>query len=257
LCSQARKAFGDEAKFEVGSWSDSGAWGKFDFLISTTPIPETELPVVVVSLLLADVDKQRIAVEIQKAATRKNDVDRPGQHPGITRRFETLENLAAAARVMVANFRAVPVDGDVTFPELARILGETYGTTPEQATAITAGITEREAATTQVLKELDLVFLYCPTDGVTRPVFGLVVPDGDAFTDPYFQDVMGGIIILIPRDSSPEQFAMIGSISTALVDNKIFLSDILAGNVERVSLHTEAILERFLQRYVAEGFDST
>lgn len=256
LCSQARKVFGDEAKFEVGSWADTEGWNRFDFLISTTPIPEARIPVVVVSLLLVPADEQNIRAEMHKAAARKNDVDKSGQEDDFSRRFEAIENLAADAKSIVVHFKALHIGGGTSFPDLARAAGECHGSGPAQAEDIAKCIIERENASTQVLRELNLVFLHCRTDGVARPVFGLVSPSGGGFRDPYFQGVKSGIVMLIPKSGAPEQLEMMGSISTALVDNKIFLSDILAGDAERVRQHTESILERFLQRYIAEGFES-
>lgn len=254
LASQARKLFGDEARFEVGLWSDTSGWQRFDFLISTTPVPDAGMPVVVVPLILTDESVRLIREEIGCQAAKAPST-RLRREDTFSERCRRFAGLASDARLMFTNFCVVHVEHDVDFAAMADMVGDCLGVTGKAACAIRDDLLERERLSTQVLGSLKLVMLHCRTEGAHAPVFALVSPAGGGFGDPYFQGAKAGIVMLIPKDSPPERADLIGAISTALVNNEAFLADIMKGDGERVRLHLEDIVGRFLEMYVSRTID--
>ncbi len=255
LASQAKKIFGDEATFEVGSWSDCRSWSKFDFLVSTTPIPEASVPVAVVPLLLGDTDIGHIRIEIKKAAAHHTGAAKTPSDISFVQHCESIENLVADAKAILSRFSTANIGCECDYPALAKAAGRIFADSPDAEERIIHSLMDRERMTTQVLHGLELVLLHGRTDGVGTLSFGMIVPDGEKFNHPYFKNCRSCIVMLIPADSAPERIGMIKNISTALVNNRIFLSDIIHGDSDNVRRHLELILERFLQRYVADGLD--
>ncbi len=252
LASQIRKHFPPEVKFEVGCWNDVQNGHNYDFLISTTPIPSANVPVVEVPLILTSESIQQIGIELSKVSfgnkSRKKIQD---SNISIPEYYGPIENAMTEARLMISKFQSVSVRKDINFEELASMASNIFGYSQNNRQSIYQCLVAREKISTQVLEELKLILMHCQTDGVKSPVLGLIVPEGGVFLNPYFKGVKSCVVIIVPQKPSKEEIDMIGTISSSIINNKIFLSDIIDGDGRRVHLHLEMILKQYLQQSVS------
>ena len=252
LASQIRKHFSPEIKFEVGSWNDFQKCQKFDFLISTTPIPNTDIPVVEVPFILTNKSIQLIRNEIFKASSRKKiNSNTKISDISIIEYYKPIENLMSEARLMLSKFQTITTSNNINFEELASLASYTYGYTQKDCHKIYNSLIAREKISTQVLEELKLILMHCQTDGVKSPVLGLLVPEEGQFTNQYFHDSKSCVVIIIPQHPSKEEIDMIGTISSSIMNNELFLNDIIEGNDKMVRLHLEEIIKQYLQQCVS------
>jgi mannitol operon transcriptional antiterminator len=243
LASQVKRAFGSRIITEVGWHDDPDKWPQYDFLISTTELSNTDLPVVVVPTILAASDIKRI--ENHLSLQQKIGASPTRQPENVLEGLSQVEDLARAGRKIIEGFRVITLSGDTPFPALLERVGRETGHTPEAAAMIQNGLEEREKIASQVIQELGLVLLHCRTGGVDQPVFILLNPEG-GFQDPYYRGTKTAVAMLVPQTARREVAEMLGAISTALIENPTLLLAIQNGGSEAVLAGLQKVLVDFL-----------
>ncbi|MCC8165156.1 MAG: transcription antiterminator [Planctomycetes bacterium] len=239
LASQVKQAFSTRVLVEVGWHGDRENWQRYDLLVSTTPLNYDGAPVVVPPIL-GDDDLSRLENEL--ATLQVESVIRE-QAPGtFVENVRQLEDLARQVRGLVENFASAVVPPGVTFRELAGAAGGLFRTTTAGRDAIARDLIKREAVATQVIPEFRIVLLHCRTDGTATPLFGIVRPDGDAFTDPGFLGARAATVMLLPPGASRESAELMGCLSSGLIQEDGFLEAVCRGDGEAVGEAMRRIL---------------
>ncbi|MCD8141557.1 MAG: transcription antiterminator [Planctomycetaceae bacterium] len=246
LASRVRREFGSRLLAEVSWHHDRENWRNYDLLVSATPLPEADRPVVVVSPMLDQADIERIESVL---AAQTGAREPGGTGPGFVDTLATLAVLADAARGLVENFRVEAAPGDREFWELAATAGRLFGGGDEAARAIAAALQEREAVASQVVPELGVVLLHCRTGSVCQPLFGCLRPDGGAFSRPEFHNAAMAVVLLAPSSLPREVAEMMGAISSALVEHPTFLAAVRTSDGPAIRAGLEALLGEFLFQF--------
>jgi mannitol operon transcriptional antiterminator len=252
LASQVRKRFKGELEIDISGWDDREALEKADFIISTIPLENISTPVVPVHILLTEEDYQKIREVINTYAFVEKGSPPPGRKPQLIERIEKLLEVLGQVRSMLAAFTVEPIRGDCPFEELARLAAEKFAGDEAGEDALYRALIEREAAGTQVIEAMGIVLLHARSPGVARPVFALIVPEGGAFVEEYFRGAKSCVLMLIPRNCSPEMTGLMGHISGALVDNPPLREAVRAGDGPGVRAIVEAELSDALAAYCTE-----
>ncbi|MCD8352106.1 MAG: transcription antiterminator [Planctomycetaceae bacterium] len=246
LASRVRREFGSRLLAEVSWHDDRENWRNYDILVSATPLPEADMPVVVVSPMLDKADVERIEA-VLAAQTGERENNEPG--PGFVDNLATLALLADAAKGLVEGFRVEKIRGDIEFRELAAVAGRVFCHGDEEARDITAALLNREAIASQVVPELGVVLLHCRTASVARPLFGCIQPDGGAFSRPNFTGAAMAVVLIAPSTSPREIAEMMGAISSALIERPKFLVSVRAGDASAIRAGIEGLLGEFLFQF--------
>jgi mannitol operon transcriptional antiterminator len=248
LASQVRKIFGGDAAAEVSWWGDSENWKHFDFLVSTTPLEESGLPVVVVAPFLDDAAVRRIGEEIRRVAREGSTAAAvPGGRP-LAEQCAALEGLAGDIAHLLGRFSVHAVPAECVFAELAQAAGERLSERFDESEAIRQSLLDREALSSQVIPELGLVLLHCRTAGVDQPVFAVVNPAGGVFRRRGLRSARTCVVMLIPDTDEPGRTELMGCLSAALIESEGFLDDIVRHRPDRVLARLQDILRQFLIR---------
>ncbi|MEA4932376.1 MAG: hypothetical protein VB071_02110, partial [Lawsonibacter sp.] len=129
------------------------------------------------------------------------------------------------------------------------------GSEPEGGGQIYSDLVKREHVATQVIPRLEIVLLHARTHGIQRPSIGLISPEGQRFTNPYFQSARGCLVMLVPRNGDKELLEIFGSISGALIEDEILLAAVQCGDEPVVYTRIEAAIMQHLKDYWNETFD--
>ncbi len=238
LASQVKQAFSTRVLVEVGWHGDRDNWHRYDLLVSTTPLNYDNAAAVVVPPILGPDDLRRLEDEL--SALQVESVIRD-QAPGtFVENVRQLEDLARQVRVMVESFAIAAVPPGVDFGELADAAGRLFSSGAGEA--ISRDLVKREAVATQVIPELRLILLHCRTDGVGTPLFGIVRPAGESYTDPAFLGARAATVMLLPPDASREAAELMGCLSSGLIQEEGFLEAVRSGDGEAVGEAVRRIL---------------
>jgi mannitol operon transcriptional antiterminator len=245
LANQIRKRFKGELEIEVSGSNDRASWVNTDFLISTIPLEETEKPVILVQTLLGEGDFQKI----QKAVTAFAFIERKAEQSGPSRSLEEwIDRMVAVfmqSRKLLAGFSVESIKPDCSFDELVRFAAARFA--PESPEAVYNALTAREAIASQVVGELGIVLLHTRSGYHASPLFAVIVPEGNVFTDVYFRQTRSCVLMLLPENAPREMTDLMGGISSALIDLPLFLEAVRTGERETI----QAVLEREISEILA------
>lgn len=254
MASQVRQRFKGELEVVVSDWNAPGEWKDFDLIISSIPLHYDGCPVIQVEHVLTEDDYRAIRDVTRNLTAHSTEYrnDAPGALP---ERMEKVAREMQDIAGILRRFGAVNVGSDCTFEELVKMTGYRFGSTPESGWKIVEALTRRENIATQVIPSLEILLLHARTEGVTEPVAAIIVPESGSFRDPHFQGARGGLLLLAPADCSPEILESFGQISSALMEDSVFLGAVQNGNEELAYIRVEAALKQKLQNTWNEHFN--
>jgi mannitol operon transcriptional antiterminator len=244
LASQVKKAFGTRVAVEVGWYDDTEQWSRYDVLVSTTELVDTETPVIVTRPILAEDDIRRIN---EALISRRIDPVIPEKAPAaFIEDLRKLGDILSGAADLIEHFSQTTLPATADIGEMATAAGGMFGKTRETSDMIAAGLTARKEISTQAVKELRIVLLHCRTSGVNGPRFGVMTPIGDVFVNSPFRDLQVAVIMLIPAVASRELSEMMGSLSAALIERERFLHALQTGTSPIIQEELSEVLRDYL-----------
>ena len=221
-----------------------------EFIISTIPIPHTDLPVLVVNSLLLESDRKKIDLylRVQKAG--------PGNNKGLsgtkkTRAFKEdirdLQQYSAAIFELLDSF----FFGEATADTLEEICEQAallaVGDTKSQK-QIKEALLQRERYGGTLIKGNQMVLLHCRSEAITHLAFGIL------HLEKYFhkseepeEPVKTAIVMLAPLTATAMQLETIGYISSILLDRWGLIEILQEGNKNFIYKELENIFREFYQ----------
>jgi mannitol operon transcriptional antiterminator len=245
LAYQIRKRFKGELEVEVSGADDRASWANADFLVSTIPLEGTEKPVILVQTLLGEKDFQKIQEAVTAFAFTERKAEQGGPSRPLEERIDRMVAIFMQSRKLLAGFSVESIQPDCSFDELVRFAAARFA--PENPEAVCNALTAREALASQVVGELGIVLLHTRSGTHTSPLFAVIVPEGNVFTDAYFKQAKSCVLMLLPEDAPREMTDLMGGISSALIDLPPFLEAVRTG--ERKTI--QAVLEKEISEILA------
>lgn len=255
MASQVRQRFRGALDVIVSDWNNPEEWKEYDMLISSAPLKFDGCPVIIVKPILENDHYEAIrkVINQQGAKMTENTAAITGALPEI---LNKLSNRISEIEYVLRGFNAFYIHADCSFDELAKKTGYRYGSRPESGNEIYQDILKRESIATQIISQLKIILLHVKTKGVERPAVGLIVPEGGTFTNPYFQNSEGCLVMLVPQGSSKDLLEAFGYVSSALIEDGVLLASIQSGDEALAYTRIEAALIKYLRDFWSENLDN-
>ncbi len=227
---------------------------EIDILVSSFPLANIGRPFMLVSPLPTDDDLEKIRREINRfayvesvlAPAENRNEDFKGQ-------LHKTWGMAESIQSVLTKFVVSYLNQDVTFEEIIDFAGRKFGSNEENCQLISADLAAREKISSQVVETYGFALLHAKTDGVTSPVFSLILPDSPPFTNEYMKGAQMAVIMLVPKEKgSVEHSQMMGRLSSALIENEDFLNTLKSGNKDKAYAQIQDILEGYFFRRIKE-----
>ena len=225
--------------------------GKTDFFVSSISLENVDTPVVYVNPLLNEKDMEQIrAMIFQYERTPETS----GEAEGFSRELEEINIMAAQINAVIKYMEFFKVDNYITFDELLIAVGEKLSPYRDQGEMIQEDIRRREKISSQIFAEFGFALLHTRTKGVVRPSFTVcMTKDLNPFLDPYFRNIQVVFIMLLPADSNVKtNSAILGYISTVLIEDPAFMDTVLTGDRENIRRALSAHLKKFFNTYLSK-----
>ncbi len=248
MASQVRKEFRGQLEVSVSDWNSPEEWEYFDLLISSIPLESDNCPVVVVNSILTQDDYTAIRTMINKHQITRDD-DLPRLSGALPQRLDRAATRFSEMGAMLRGFNRQIIHASCSFDELAKLAGYRFGNEVESGGQIYTDLIRRESISSQVIEQLKIVLLHARTLGVSQPVIGLIAPEGGHFTDPYFKQAQGCIVMLVPGRSDKDLLEIFGYVSGALVDDDVLLAAVRSGDEPVAYTRIEAAMLQYLRDY--------
>jgi mannitol/fructose-specific phosphotransferase system IIA component (Ntr-type) len=216
------------------------------------PLKQVNRPVIVVNSFLTSEDYAHIRETIDKYAFVGRMVHAPRAKTTLTDRLRRVSELLEQVRALFVNFSSLSIKAGCCFEELVKFSASRFGADPESAALISQALLDREAVSSQVINQLKIVLLHARSAGIGAPVFSLVMPEQGVFTHEYFHGAKCCLLMLLPKHSPREMNEIMGIISGSLVDNRVFLDMVHAGNTQEIRSVLESEISEYLVQYCKE-----
>lgn len=225
--------------------------GKTDFFVSSISLENVDTPVIYVNPLLNDKDMEQIRAMIFQY---ERTPEASGEAEGFSRELEEINIMAAQINAVIKYMEFFKVDNYITFDELLIAVGEKLSPYRDQGEMIQEDIRRREKISSQIFAEFGFALLHTRTKGVVRPSFTVcMTKDLKPFLNPYFRNIQVVFIMLLPADSNVKtNSAILGYISTVLIEDPAFMDTVLTGDRENIRRALSAHLKKFFNTYLSK-----
>ncbi|SHJ92110.1 BglG family transcription antiterminator [Hespellia stercorisuis] len=224
---------------------------EIDFIVSSFDVKSDKVPVIQVEPFMKKHDFELIDRYVESLAVREKVAESKESRGTV---IHTILQITKEVDSILADFRFFRADKGCSFDAIISQIGEILGRTESDQLEIAKDLREREALSTQVIPEYEIVFLHCRTDAVADSKMIILLPEGNRFEDPYFFGAQAMVVMLINKKDERETLA-ISAISNAVFSEDDFLEDIKSGEEKRVQQQIEKVLDNFLQKNVNEIYE--
>lgn len=220
-----------------------------DFMVSTFPIDST-VENIYVDPMLSENDLKKIAEKIEFYAWKEKK-DKPVKN-NINVYEATL--ITNEINSIIKGFDFKYLKETISFTEALLQISDYFTEDEAKKDELYKDFSEREALSTQVIEEFEIIFLHARTAIVEQSQFIVALPEGEYFKDPYFKKARAIIVMLIPKDD-PRPTLAVSSISNEMFEDEQFLEDVKCGNQEVVFPRIKTILESYFDEYLRSIYD--
>lgn len=249
LSSKLKHHFEDKIRVEVLN-NQNNSLKELDFLISTFPI-ETELEYVCVNPMLEAEDLDKIDELVEKYAYQKK---KAVVHKKKNANVQEAMMITKEIHSIIQSFSFQRLPADIEFDMALKIISTFFDEDIKKAEQIYRGFHKREALSTQVIEEFEIVFLHAQTTVVEESKFMVVLPKGEYFSNAYFKKTRAIIVMLVPKDD-PRRTLAISSVSSRIFEEEEFLEEIKTGKEEIVFKKIGETLEDYFNEYLRIMYD--
>lgn len=217
-----------------------------DILVSTFDLEYITKEAITINPLLLEKDLNKIKQKIEYYSYTEKDYKK--QNNDFLKQLEDIKPVVNDITFITNNFNITYIDENIEFDELIKFVSSKFGDTQ----TIYNDLTAREKIATQVIEEYKFVLLHSRTTGVDKPIFCAILPKKQEFKNKYFKASQMVIIMLISKNSNRQQIEIMGSLSSALIEDENFLNSIKCGQEEKTKVFIKSILKKYFMNYLED-----
>lgn len=217
-----------------------------DILVSTFDL-NLQNSIIINPLLLED-DLNKIREKIEYYSYVEKDYKKESND--FLKQLEDIKPVANDITFITNNFNISYIDENIEFEKLIKTVSQRFGADKHEV--IYNDLINREKISSQVIEEYKFVLLHSRTDGVDKPVFCAILPKVNAFKNKYFKASQMVIVMLIPKNSNRQQIEIMGSLSSALIEDENFLNSIKRGNEDSAKASIKSALKKYFMNYLEQ-----
>ena len=224
----------------------------FEFIISTVPIVGAKIPVIVVSAVLTDDDKNKIESELSRQSKDfLQSAEEYDKRPPFSEALEKITAYGQAIISLMTNYFYLREQSDNIY-DVCRLAGELAGNDEHSKIEIANSLLIREDKGGTVITGHHMVLLHCKSKFVSAPTFG-ILQLGEGFRYPDEGEIIRtAIVLLVPADSDEYVIDTIGYIASVLLDRWGFIEILHEGNGDEIKGEMLKIFEEFYKSKQAE-----
>jgi len=223
-----------------------------EFVVSTVPILNCMLPVVVVNSLLNEVDKEKINKQIVLLGESilKQAAKMPDQYDFKTHLMQLNEYSRAIVDLLDSFFFAEDQESS-SIMELCQHIGKLVDDDAAKQKAITQALLNREEYGGTVIRGNQMILLHCRSEAISHLKFGIIhlnQYEAQAEAEHKTEQIKTAIVMLAPQDAHKYSLETIGYISTILLERWGLIELLHEGDQKLIYLELVKIFKEFYQK---------
>lgn len=252
MVSKLEKTFRDQMILTAYGKNDITPYilGKTDFLISSIPMEQQDIPVIHVNPLLNEEDMEEIRKKIFQYERMPEKHKRDNE---FSIQLDEINLVALQIKTILEYFTFFKVDNGISFEELLIAIGEKMSPYSDRSGMIQEDLMRRERISSQIFAEFGFALLHTRTKGVIRPEFAVCMTKNlGLFQNPYFKNIRTVVIMLVPIDDNVKiNNEIMGYLSGKLIEEYEFLEILSRGDQEEIRRLLSRYLKEFFNRYLS------
>lgn len=229
---------------------------QIDFIISTVPVPNASIPVLVVNALLRKEDIYTVNQFLSgfKPIAKKSIYNYYSQIPF----KESLHHLMLyqnAILTILNKFIFIDSTAFLSVDAVIKLISTTIKDDKASSDTIAQALLDREKYGSTFLHEQKIILLHCRTTVDCMHFAVIRAKNGIQYADGNSEKVFAAVIMIIPDDGEKENAETMGAITEALVENWLFSSIIANSDETEIETALENILKNFLQKKLSLIFN--
>lgn len=224
----------------------------FEFIISTVPIAGINLPVIVVSAVLTDNDKNKIESELARQSKNFLQVaEEYDKRPPFSEALEKITAYGQAIISLITNYFYLRESCE-NINDVCKLAGELAGSDEHSKIEIANSLLIREDKGGTVITGHHMVLLHCKSKFINSATFG-ILQLGEGFEYPEDGEIIRtAIVLLVPADADEYVVDTIGHIASVLLDRWGFIEILHEGDSDEIKGEMMKIFEEFYKSKQAE-----
>lgn len=224
---------------------------RVDFFISSIPMEQPDVPVILVNPLLSDEDMdniRRMIYKYERLPQKHKEADE------FSAQLEEINLVAAQIRIVIKYMDFFKVDDRISFGELLIAISEKMSPYSDHQEIIREDILRREHIASQIFAEFGFGLLHARTKGVTRPAFSVCMTKHlGPFLHPYFKGITIVFVMLVPEDGNQKiNNDIMGYISSMLIEEYEFMDIVSGGDKTEIQNALSKNLKKYFNKYIAK-----
>ncbi|WP_196593771.1 BglG family transcription antiterminator [Pectinatus sottacetonis] len=225
---------------------------QIDFIISTVPIPNAEIPVITVNPLLKNTDITTIntfLTNFKRKTKKKLTVAKKSL--SFKEQLLHLIYYQKAILNILDNFIFLNINNITSINDIINVISTNIHDVKASPNIITKDLTAREDYGHTVLQKQKIILLHCRSS-VESAHFAII-----RFNDSTLElesdchtKFIAAVVMIIPHHCTPELPETMGSITEALIENWLLSSTIANNNKTEIKYTLENILKNFLKEKI-------
>ena len=221
-----------------------------DFVVSTVPIPNPVLPVVVVGPLLTEEDRRHVDEAIRRSgeamAARKAMVTE--KHVDFVSALRILSLYQKAILTLLDNFFFLDETKAMMVQEVASAVGNLVGSSPEEKRGIAKALLNREDQGSTAVHGSRMILLHARNEAVGGLRLGIVrLGKGFLYPAEPGEKIDTALVMLAHKDCSCYEFETIGHISSILLERWGFMEMLHEGDERQIKAELIRIFREFYE----------
>lgn len=211
---------------------------EIDFIISTVPIDEAVLPVIVVTPLLSLTDKLMIDKFLKECKIQeKNEAREKRNIVDLKSKLIQMSKYSEAIIELLDHLFLLDACEAKSIKELIITASSQIGDTPEKQAMIEQDLTDRESRGNTRISGKEFVLIHCRSAAIDRIQLGvirLMHPISYTNNRGELEHICFAVIMVAPLQSDKEPLEVIGEVSRLLIEKSNFLKLIKEGTQQSI-----------------------
>lgn len=222
---------------------------EIDFIISTVPIENVEIPVAIVNPLFFQKDKEQVdSIMKQLRDVPKKRVEDKKNSSDLKEKLEKLNSYTEGIIQVLDNLFVYNYDEFSNVEELIKEVSLRLAEDESRAAEIQKSLILREQIGSTILTGFNAILLHSRTSGVNQLIFGVVRIKSSLYllnAEGEKESIRLAIIMLVPENCNNMQLEIMSFISTRFIEEPDFLNILSEGTEQDIYLRLNSFLDEF------------
>lgn len=217
-----------------------------ELLISTFPIKDSSVEVLLVTPLLNSEDVGHIKKAVEKLQTKEPQPQELVQDQSFQEELRELQQLSTNILEILQHFHSIEVAKEMSLSDMIEQVARDHGRDTQASMRIQEDLCKREAMGSILMMDYHFAMLHTKTDGVKHSSIDIYYPSAPTFQCKELTSIQFVIVMLTDAQGNRGKQEVLSVISRCLIENDAFYEAIRTRSTLQVEQQLTLILKEYM-----------